>query len=60
MHRRNIVTAGIATHLLIGQEFKIGTAVLNGTETADDLGVRAAVVQPGVIKVGDQIQVTQA
>ncbi|MBN9492068.1 MOSC domain-containing protein [bacterium] len=75
--RRNIVTRGAVLELLIGVQFRIGSALLRGVRPCDpcryietltrdglflDLagrgGLRAAVIAPGDVALGDAIHIS--
>lgn len=43
MPRRNIVTTGVRLNVLVGQRFRVGTAVFEGIELCEPCGVLAKV-----------------
>jgi MOSC domain-containing protein YiiM len=72
--RRNVLTRGVALNHLVGKQFRIGTAVLEGLRLCEPCehlesltrpgvreallhrgGLRAQILEGGVIKVGDPI-----
>lgn len=75
--RRNIATRGVPLNDLVGVQFRIGEAILEGVELAEPCdglakqtgygkklltallhrgGLRAAIVQAGIIKAGDRVK----
>lgn len=48
-HRRNIATCGVPLNHLVGQSFRVGTAVLRGTRLCEPCSHLARVTQPEVL-----------